>query len=546
MEKLFRSFLGLAFLLVITGLFSVSSACAAPGKGEVYTFEAKLKRQFIKTLIKATRTKRLAAFPRASAQFSKRFEKSLKRRLQKNGLKVIGGRGSSTLILEAHHMPRRLRFMRSLNLLSHLVYTAPAQTNFETSQDRNGSGISSRSHQQCPSVPNPVECNGYTDDPRGSWALSPTTGMNVKDAWEKSTGGNVIVAVLSTGTKLDHPDLVGNLWSDSSTTFASGESLHGFNSYADAPPDDSSGTGTALAGIVAGTADNSIGLAGIAYSSKIMTVKAFDEQNLSKEKVIASFNYVIKKKEEGHNIRVVLSPNFYFGYSPGFEPAFISIAAELERLGILLVANVSQFNSDPTLNIDGGYNGFKYFPMNFERGNILISSSYSHGDFNNLFSAPVYGDTQNVGPQTVHLSSPGDYIYAPTATGGYSYWSGGGISAATAAGAAALLFAREPGLSPSEVVASLTNNTRPYPAFNGKTISEGALDVGNAMDAVSPDQNPPGDYTGDGCVDDNDYVAWKQAFGSTVAPGAGADGNKNGVVDASDYTIWRDYRGAGC
>jgi hypothetical protein len=55
----------------------------------------------------------------------------------------------------------------------------------------------------------------------------------------------------------------------------------------------------------------------------------------------------------------------------------------------------------------------------------------------------------------------------------------------------------------------------------------------------------PGDYDGDGNVNDADYLEWKQAFGSAVDPYAWADGNGNGLVDAADYTVWRDNFGAG-
>lgn len=50
----------------------------------------------------------------------------------------------------------------------------------------------------------------------------------------------------------------------------------------------------------------------------------------------------------------------------------------------------------------------------------------------------------------------------------------------------------------------------------------------------------PGDYDSNGAVEQADYVAWSQAYGSTVTAGTGADGNGDGFVGAADYTVWRD------
>ncbi|MGD9635227.1 MAG: M64 family metallopeptidase [Pirellulales bacterium] len=48
----------------------------------------------------------------------------------------------------------------------------------------------------------------------------------------------------------------------------------------------------------------------------------------------------------------------------------------------------------------------------------------------------------------------------------------------------------------------------------------------------------PGDYNGDGTVDETDLAVWTQDFGSNVE--LAADGNGNRVVDAADYTVWRN------
>ncbi len=53
----------------------------------------------------------------------------------------------------------------------------------------------------------------------------------------------------------------------------------------------------------------------------------------------------------------------------------------------------------------------------------------------------------------------------------------------------------------------------------------------------------PGDYDGNGTVEQSDYSFWRMAFGSTVAAGTGADGNGDGNVDTADYVIWRKNLG---
>jgi hypothetical protein len=54
----------------------------------------------------------------------------------------------------------------------------------------------------------------------------------------------------------------------------------------------------------------------------------------------------------------------------------------------------------------------------------------------------------------------------------------------------------------------------------------------------------PGDYDSDGDVDDADYNAWREAFG-TAGGNLLADGNSDGVVNAADYVIWRHYANMG-
>jgi thermitase len=86
-------------------------------------------------------------------------------------------------------------------------------------------------------------------------------------AWNFTLGSrSVIVAVVDTGVQYDHPDLSSNMWKNSDGSFG-WNFVSGNNN-----PRDDNGHGTHVAGIVAATINNGIGVAGISQS-RIMAVK---------------------------------------------------------------------------------------------------------------------------------------------------------------------------------------------------------------------------------------------------------------------------------
>ncbi len=64
----------------------------------------------------------------------------------------------------------------------------------------------------------------------------------------------------------------------------------------------------------------------------------------------------------------------------------------------------------------------------------------------------------------------------------------------------------------------------------------GGNDIILSMQSISGVQ---GDYNGDGLVNTNDYVAWRDTLNTTVLPYFGADGNGDGIVNDADYQVWR-------
>ena len=119
------------------------------------------------------------------------------------------------------------------------------------------------------------------------WAVAPSSVLNLPGAWQLSQGAGVTVAVVDSGTKLDHPDLAPNAWTNFGEVPGNGadddqnglaDDVHGVDLTTMAAQQDLSdgdGHGTHVAGIIAAAA-NGRGVVGVAPKAKIMTVRVLD------------------------------------------------------------------------------------------------------------------------------------------------------------------------------------------------------------------------------------------------------------------------------
>lgn len=111
--------------------------------------------------------------------------------------------------------------------------------------------------------------------------------MNIPQAWSITTGGDIVVAVIDTGVREQHEDIVGKLWDnpeeipgnrkdDDGNGYV--DDIHGYN-FMENNNDisDQNSHGTGIASIIAANTNNTKGIAGINWQAKIMVLKALNK-----------------------------------------------------------------------------------------------------------------------------------------------------------------------------------------------------------------------------------------------------------------------------
>src|SRR5919109_4866153 len=123
------------------------------------------------------------------------------------------------------------------------------------------------------------------------WGL---TAINAPQAWRKTRGARVTVAVVDTGADLRHPDLRrrllrapgSNLLKNTASRCPWQPRTAGAR-RSRAPGQDDNGHGTHVAGTIAAATGNVIGVAGVAPRARVLPVKVLDRKGAGSERDVA-------------------------------------------------------------------------------------------------------------------------------------------------------------------------------------------------------------------------------------------------------------------
>jgi len=343
-----------------------------------------------------------------------------------------------------------------------------------------------------------IETAPVPNDPQftSQWSLQY---LEIRDAWEKATGKGIIVGVVDTGLDFNHEDIQGQMWVNPKEDLNENGKLDAWpsteirdgisgdfdfldndgNGYADdvigydfvnvssrnvgddLDPDpipyDEQSHGTSMSGIISARHNNGIGVSGVAYGSKIMTLRAFDVSGAGESDDIAAA--ILYAVVNGANVL-----NFSFG-EEYYSPLLHDVIRFAYANGVTMVGS------------SGNNNWYrKHYPSDLEE---VISVG---GITERFFKSSV----SNYGNR-VDILAPGQAIPSLSPNNQYSAKSGTSVAAPHVTATVALLLENNPELKPEEIkflLENTANDDNEYPGwdpFNGK----GILNINRALETKS-------------------------------------------------------------
>jgi subtilisin family serine protease len=280
------------------------------------------------------------------------------------------------------------------------------------------------------------------------WAIADGTVLNLPRAWELSQGAGVVVAVVDSGARLDHPDLAPNAWvnfdevpgnrvDDDANGYV--DDVHGVDLTTSRRTvqdlSDGNGHGTHVSGIVAGAA-NGRGVVGVAFRARLMIVKVLDARGAGTTGAVAEgIRYAA-----ANGARII---NLSLG-GPTRDPALVEAVRAAEEANVLLVCSAGNLGN----NVDNEPS----YPVALPARNMVGVAATEPQ------SGRALGSFSNFGRNTIGLAAPGVNVLSSANDGGYELKSGTSMAAPHAAGVAALMAAMRPDMSAVELRAQLLQN----------------------------------------------------------------------------------------
>ncbi|WP_306641730.1 S8 family serine peptidase [Sanyastnella coralliicola] len=316
-------------------------------------------------------------------------------------------------------------------------------------------------------------------------------------AWDITTGGttingdDIVVCVIEGGgSNYNHVDLIDNHWTNANEIDGNGtdddgngyiDDVNGWNPVNNNDNIPGGGHGTAVSGMIGAKGNNGNGGAGVNWDVSIMqvTVGGLNEAN-----VIAAYNYPYVMRNlynttNGSNGAFVVATNASWGIdnaNPANYPVWCAYYDDLGAVGILNCGATA--NNNVNIDVVGD------MPTGCASDYMVAVTATNSSDVR-TFSG--YGAT------TIDLGAPGESVYLPSGSTGYSNTSGTSFASPCVAGAIALIYSApcsdlaalaisNPQLAADMVRGYIMNGVDPVANLAGECVTGGRLNVRNSID----------------------------------------------------------------
>lgn len=205
--------------------------------------------------------------------------------------------------------------------------------------------------------------------------------------------------------------------------------------------------GTHVAGIIAGMPHGTEVQYGVGYkTARIMTVRTVPNGDERDKDVANSIRYAVD------NGAKILNMSFGKPVSPGKNIVWEAFKYAQDK-GVLLVKAAGNENENIEENI--------YYPTNFQdvtdpapfiNNMIVVGASTNNNEF-------LRASFSNYNQKMVNVFAPGDKIYSTVPDGKYEYLQGTSMAAPLVAGAASVLLAYMPNLTPAQIIEALVKTS---------------------------------------------------------------------------------------
>ena len=255
------------------------------------------------------------------------------------------------------------------------------------------------------------------------------TQIQAPDGWDVATDSYAFVGVLDTGIDYNHPDLGANVYArpgevpgnsldDDANGFV--DDVYGYDFWnVDGDPMDDHNHGSHVAGIAGAVGDNSIGVAGTAWSAYLVALKVLSSSNTGLSATLASgIDYATN-----NNIRILNASLQNYSY----DATVLTALNNFGNVGGIVVVAAGNNSDDLDTTVSSRY------PANYRlRNQINVGNSTSTD------AKYTGGSGSNYGKWTVDLFAPGTSIRSTLRSNSYGDFTGTSMSAPHVSGALSL------------------------------------------------------------------------------------------------------------